>query len=281
MGRENKRQRILVIGGSGFIGANLAKTLINRGYSSVGVIDIKPPSSQGVFYYRMDIGDLEGVKKILKQYDCVVDLAAVVGVDKRQDHPEMVKQINYEDTKGLIDACVDAGIKKFLFSSSSEVYGNSLAVPYKEEDAPQPISLYAKYKVEIERYLREKSGHGMKIMIARFFNVYGPGQRNDFVVSKFMSAALRGESLVIFGDESQTRCFTYVTDAAESLMKMIEYQNSDYEIVNIGSRQEVHVRQLAQMILAIVPQPRSRIIFEGYDRKETRRADIEISRRVP
>jgi UDP-glucose 4-epimerase len=276
---ENKK-KIVITGGSGFIGTHLSKKLLETGEYDLTVIDMFPPKINGVQFIEAEIGDLEKIKPYLSDSDVVIHLAAMIGVDNCRNNPEKVRKVNSEETKKLIDFCANNNVKRFIFSSSSEIYGNSTEIPYREDGIPQPISVYAQCKLEVEKYLKSNSGK-MSVGIVRFFNVYGPGQKDSFVMSIFLKAALNDEPINIFGTGNQTRCFTYVEDAVEGVIKLINYYKTLYEIVNIGNPNEVTIKEVAQLVLENVQQSKSIINYKNYDGSEVREASLEIDRRVP
>lgn len=274
------KKRVLITGGAGFIGGHLIELLLQDNNYQITVIDQYPPRQSEVKFIKADFHDHETTSKILRDIDIVVHLAAMVGVDKCRLNPEKVYEVNDVHTKEFIDLCIKQHIKRFIFSSSSEVYGNSKAVPYKEDAALDPISDYAKCKVEIEKYLAYISEQSdLTVGIVRFFNIYGPGQKNTFVVPIFLEQVLANKPITILGDGSQTRCFTYVKDAVKGVKKLIEYA-SKYDIFNIGNPKEFTIKQLAELILKLVPASRSEIIYQSYG-SEARDASLEILRRVP
>ncbi len=275
------KSNILITGGSGFIGIHLIKYLQKHGHKDITVIDLISPKVKGIKFIKSDFNKLNIKAKALKNIDYVFHFAAIVGVDKSRLSPKSVIRINNVNTKKFIDLCVKMGVKRFIFSSSSEVYGNSKNIPFKENSKLHPISEYAKSKIEVEKYLKKyqnkfKNGVG----IVRFFNVYGPGQRKDFVISKFIDNARSGKAIKILGDGNQTRCFTYVADAIEGLYRVFKYNKSRYEIFNIGSNQEHTVNELPKIILKNFPGSKSKIVHVGYGNGQ-RGCDLEIIRRVP
>jgi UDP-glucose 4-epimerase len=276
---KNKKQ-VVITGGSGFIGTHLTKKLLETGEYDIVIIDLVPPKIDGVQFVKAEIADLEKIKSYLSGADVVIHLAAMIGVDNCRNNPDKVRKVNSEDTKNLIDFCAKNNVGRFIFSSSSEIYGNSTEIPYKEDGIPQPISVYAQCKLEIENYLKIKHGN-MSIGIVRFFNVYGPGQKDCFVVSIFLKAALNNEPIDVFGTGKQTRCFTYVGDAVEGVAKLIEYNKTPYEIVNIGNPNEVSIKEVAQLALENVQQSNSVINYKTYGGLEVRDVSLEIDRRVP
>lgn len=273
------KNKILITGGSGFIGTHLVKRLLDSENFDITVVDLMPPRVPGAHFVKSDISDLNTLKPYLKDVDVVVHLAAMIGVDNCDNNPKQVKKTNYSDTKKFIDLCIKNRVKRFIFASSSEVYGNCQEIPYREDIILNPISLYAKSKLKIEDYLRKKTSK-MSVGIVRFFNVYGPLQKNNFVVSTFIEAALQNIDINIFGDGNQSRCFTYVEDAVEGVEKLIEYNKLPYEIINIGNPTETSIKDLAKTILECVSGSESKIVFKRYG-GDVRGAHLEIARRVP
>jgi len=278
-----KNKKIVITGGSGFIGTHLIKKLLIKGNYDITVIDIFPPRVEGVSFVQSDISDLEKIKPYLIGIDTVVHLAAKIGVDNCRNNPEMVVKVNYRDTVKFIDLCIDTKVRRFLFSSSSEIYGNSTDIPFEEDRVPEPISVYAQNKLKVENYLKSISSK-MSVGIVRFFNVYGPWQKNSFVVSIFIEAALNNRDIKILGDGKQSRCFTYVEDAVEGVITLMEYDKTPFEIVNIGNSQEVSINELTETILKNIPNSKSKIVFQEYgntNSSDVRDSGLEITRRVP
>ncbi|MHB8870907.1 MAG: NAD-dependent epimerase/dehydratase family protein [Candidatus Doudnabacteria bacterium] len=271
---------IVITGGSGFIGSHLVAELLRRGGYDITVIDLVKPKFETINFIEANISELSKFKSSLLKADTVIHLAAMVGVDNCRNRPEMVKKTNYEDTKNFVDLCVSSKVKRFIFSSSSEIYGNSKKLPYNENDRPEPISLYAKFKLEIEDYLAKRSDK-ISVGVVRFFNVYGPMQKEGFAVSNFIKAAITNVPIQIFGNGDQTRCFTYIDDAVTGIIKLLEYNKSPFEIVNIGNPTEISIKKLAEMVLVSVPGTRSVIQFHDYAKDGIREASLEIDRRVP
>lgn len=251
--------RILVTGADGLIGRPLVTKLKLLNHRVItndlhGDVDFKCDFS----YVDVDC-------------DLVIHLAAIVGVDTTRLDPDKVLKINYTNTKKFIDKYKD---KLFVFSSSSEVYGNSRDLPFSEDAPPTPVSLYGSLKVVIENYLRQNQ---VNSRIVRFFNVYGPGQREEFVISGFVQKAIEHKPLDIFGSGEQIRCFTYVDDAVEGLIKMLDYK-SCYEIFNIGNSKPTTINELAKTILELYP---CEIEYLDYDSPQVRGKFLEIQKRVP
>lgn len=278
---KQQYKNILVTGGSGFLATHLMPELIKEGYN-VKAVDIHKPNVENIKLIVADFSNTAVIKALLEKTDAVFHLAAMVGVDECRLNPEQVMKTNYEDAKNFIDLCVETNVKKFMLTSSSEVYGNSPDIPYGEDDDLKPISIYAKTKVLIEKYLKDISDKSsMKIGIVRLFNVYGPYQKKRFIVPIFVDLALHSKNLTLFGDGKQIRCFTYVKDVVKGIIKLLEYDKSNYEIVNIGRRYETTIRKLALLILKCIPSSKSKLKHKQYGKDGIREANLEITRRVP
>jgi UDP-glucose 4-epimerase len=274
-----KNKTVLITGGSGFLGFHLCQTLCDKGYV-VTVIDRVPPRSNKISFVLGSFSDWNVVGPLLKKHDIVIHLAAVVGVDMCRLHPEYVKQVNYTDTKAFIDLAKKCGVKRFVFTSSSEVYGNSPRIPYRETAKPTPVSLYGELKVAIEYYLGQMASSSFTVGIPRLFNMYGPGQRKEFVIPIYIDAAIHNKPIRIFGSGEQIRCFTYVGDSVRGIVHVLEH-TGEYDIFNIGSEKEVTISELSRLILHKIPFSISRIVHVAYGMEGARERSLEIMRRVP
>ncbi|OGN30037.1 MAG: hypothetical protein A3A33_01365 [Candidatus Yanofskybacteria bacterium RIFCSPLOWO2_01_FULL_49_25] len=279
----NHNDSIVITGGSGFIGTHVVDELQSRGFHNITVVDLKPPQQTAVQFVRASILDIPAIKPIIAGADYVFHFAAMVGVDACRTQPSKVEELNYHASKNVIDIAVDSGVKKIIFSSSSEVYGNAIEVPHIEGARPAPISLYSKYKVAIEDYLRHTSqGHPIASGVARLFNAYGPGQRDDFVVGVFVREALRDNPLVIHGDGTQTRSFTFINDISRGLVDLFLCDHAPYEVVNLGNPStETSIADLARLVISLIPRSASTIQFKNYGTENIREFGLEIQRRVP
>jgi UDP-glucose 4-epimerase len=182
----------------------------------------------------------------------VFHYAAVVGVQRTLDNPVMV----LDDLTGIaniLNLSKNSGVERVFYSSSSEVYGASVELPQNEYTTPLNSRLpYGIVKNVGEAFLKSyRKEFGLPYTIFRFFNTYGPKQSRDFVVSKFMSCALKNEPLIIYGDGSQSRTFCYVDDNVDACIRIAEDGMYMDDIVNIGSDKEISILQLARLVKAV------------------------------
>ncbi|RME13733.1 MAG: NAD-dependent epimerase/dehydratase family protein [Bacteroidetes bacterium] len=266
------KTNILITGGAGNIGSSLARKLSeNPDYQvviadnlSTGSID-KIPSSvhNNVVFIKADCNNYQEIAKIFYQYhfDYVFHFAAVVGVKRTQENP--LKVLN--DIKGIeyiLQLSKTSGIKKFFYASSSEVYGEPVEIPQKEHSTPLNSRIpYAVVKNVGECYCRSfYQEYQLPYTIFRFFNTYGPYQTTDFVIPKFLVAALKNEPITIYGDGSQSRTFTYIDDNVDTMIKIMENNLINNDVINIGHDEMISVLELAQRIIRIT-NSKSKIVF--------------------
>lgn len=250
-------------GGAGFIGSHVVDGLVNDGYSVVVVdnmssgrlTNIQEHVNDGlVDFVEADIRNQDAIRKYIVDVDAVVHSAAIVSVQYSMENPCLTYDVNVEGTRHLFESCAIGGVKKFVFLSSSSVYGPPRYLPIDEDHPTCPISPYASSKLEGERCCQELSGKsGLETVVLRLFNVYGPRQiPNEYsgVITKFMECAKKGAPFVIYGDGSQTRDFVHVTDVAAAILKLFE-ENCAGEIFNIGYGEAVSINDLATTFMRV------------------------------
>jgi len=269
--------KIAVTGGSGFIGTNLVKHLSKK--HEVRILDKKIPLIKNIQFIKGSVIDPKNVQNIVKDTEYVIHLAAILGVKKTEDNPLKTLKINIEGTKNVLEACRKFDVKKIIFSSSSEVYGEPQKIPISEDDQLYPKSCYGISKLVCEEYIKAyHKTYGLSFTILRYFNVYGPEQRTEFVIPQFVKLALSNKSLTIYGNGNQIRAFTYVDDAIRGTILTLE--KGDNEIFNIGNdREPIKIKELAKKILTLT-KSKSKLVFipmEKSDRIESR----EIHHRIP
>ncbi|MEM3640418.1 MAG: SDR family NAD(P)-dependent oxidoreductase [Candidatus Bathyarchaeia archaeon] len=253
--------RVVVTGGAGFIGSCLVSRLVGRGYS-VAVLDNLSSGSlenlhsllgeDGVEVVEGDIRDRRVVRKVLKGVDAVVHLAALIDVEASVRDPFEVHDVNVNGTLNVLMESVKAGVKRFVFASSTAVYGDANPLPLMEDYPPRPISPYAASKAAAEAYcLAFNRCYGIETVILRYFNVYGPGQRNSAysgVVTKFLKNALNDKPLIIYGDGKQTRDFIYVDDAVRATVLALENKSVAGEIFNVCTGKPTLLNELVEVM---------------------------------
>lgn len=249
--------KVLLTGGAGFIGSHLLERLIVRG-CDVAVIDdfndyydpaIKRRNlpRAGFRLHERDIRD--GAEVVaLEKPDVLVHLAARAGVRPSLADPALYDSVNVGGTLALLEACRRAGVGRFLFASSSSVYGNA-PVPFREDqDALQPISPYGVSKLLGEHYVRVYSQiHGIHATCLRFFTVYGPRQRPDMAIHKFATRIAAGEEIEMFGDGSTERDYTYIDDLQQGLLGALD-RDEPYAVYNLGESRRVPLRQVIEIL---------------------------------
>lgn len=270
--------KIGVIGGSGFIGKHVTKELLARGYEVVIFDKFKP--SIDVPFKEIDILDIATLRENLINVDGVIHLAALVGVDNCRLNEEDVVRVNFEGTKNIVQICNENGIEKLLFSSSSEVYGDGVSVPFKENDIKIPKSAYGKAKLMSEDYLKEYASDSLKVRVVRYFNVYGSQQNDNFVISKFLKQAHSGEDITIYGDGQQIRCFSYISDIVNGTILAFEYEGEKFADFNVGNNNPISMEELAIKINELMGN-KSKIKFLDLGEEGVRNSSIEIFRRIP
>ena len=259
---------ILLTGCAGFIGSHTLEMLLKNNHRVIGVDNFDPFYSRTVKNQNLsgadsvsfdlveaDLADLDTYDKIEfvngnKSIDAIIHLAAKAGVRPSIEDPLGYQRANVIATQHLLEFAKEHSIKQFVFASSSSVYGVNPNVPWKESDLVlQPISPYASTKVSCELM-----GHvysklfGIRFLGLRFFTVYGPRQRPDLAIHKFVRLIKKGKSIPVFGDGSTRRDYTYIDDIVSGIMGALNYDGSNYEIFNLGNDQTVTLTEMIEAI---------------------------------
>jgi UDP-glucose 4-epimerase len=270
--------KVLITGGSGFIGSYLVKHLLEQGHE-VKVLDLQKPDIEHKKLEFVNKSVMDELAEDIHGCDIVYHFAAMLGVDNSDKRPLETMRINLEGSVNVFKSAVEANVKRMIYASSSEVYGEPRELPIGEDSVKGPVSAYGVSKLAAEIYAKAYNHEfGTDIKIVRFFNVYGRGQSNNFVIPIFINKALENKPLKVFFFFSQTRCFTYVEDIAEGVFTVLE-KGKTGEAYNIGNNQPTTILELAQTIKAVTGS-KSEIIKAGFGRA-TRLKSREIEYRIP
>jgi UDP-glucuronate decarboxylase len=260
---SEKKTKILITGGAGFIASCMAERLAADPKNHVVIADNlitgnlkKLPVSphNNIEFIKVDVNNFNEITDVflMHHFEFVFHYAALVGVQRTLDHPLLVLH-DLQGIRHILNLSTTSSVKRVFFSSSSEVYGEPVEYPQNEETTPLNSRLpYAIVKNAGEAYLKAYyKEYGLSYTIFRFFNTYGPKQSPDFVISRFIRAALKNEPITINGDGKQTRTFCYVDDNVEACLRTFTHAASLDDVVNIGSEIETSVLELAQLIIRL------------------------------
>lgn len=260
---------IMLTGGAGFIGSHTASALAEQGCEVVAVDnlnDFYSPQvkrknigeikSNRLFFYEEDIRALHPAHEIFVRHKIgsIVHLAAMAGVRPSILSPALYQDVNVLGTQVLLDTAQKLGIPDFIFASSSSVYGVNPNVPWKESDyVLEPVSPYAATKLsgEFMGSVYNKL-YGINFTALRFFTVYGPRQRPDLAISKFIKKISSGEPIDIYGDGSTFRDYTYVNDIVSGVVSAVERELRGYNVINIGNNKPTGLLELVETIEEVV-----------------------------
>ncbi len=288
--------RVLVTGGAGFIGSHLTERLLKDGHE-VAVIDNLGTGSlknienykehSGFEFVKGDIRNVELMEPLVEHSDMIFHLAAAVGVKLIAEDPVLTIETNIGGTEIVLDIANQFG-KKIFLASSSEVYGKSEAVPFREEDdIVLGSTSFSRWAYACSKAIDEFLGlafyqqYGLSVVIGRFFNTIGPRQTGQYgmVVPRFVQRAFKDEPILICGTGKQTRCFCYVADLVEAVIKLMNCEHAAGKVYNIGSNEEISIEKLADKIIKMTGS-KSKKQFVPYELVYGRPID-DMMRRVP
>jgi UDP-glucuronate 4-epimerase len=257
--------RVLVTGGAGFIGSHLCDRLLGRG-DEVAALDnfdpfyperlkrraLEPLLQRGLRLFRGDIREAGTVERAFREArpERVVHLAALAGVRPSLERPAEYMDVNVRGTAVLLEAARKSGVGRFVFGSSSSVYGSAAVPPFKESARiDSPLSPYAASKAAGEQVVSTwRNLYGLEAISLRFFTVYGPRQRPDLAIHKFSRRMLAGQKLPFFGDGSSRRDYTYIDDILAGVLAALVVPLERHEIVNLGGAQTTSLRELIGLL---------------------------------
>lgn len=260
-------KKILITGGAGFIGSNLIDSLLKDNPDIViTCLDnfdpfynqvvkkrniepyLKNPNFKLVKADILNVGKIKN--KLDKNYDAIIHLAAKVGVRPSVQNPRLYTEANIVGTQNILELARQLQCKKFIFASSSSVYGLNPNFPWKEDDSLLlPASPYAFSKISGELLGSVYSKlFNIQFIGLRLFTVYGPRQRPDLAIHKFTKLILQGKPIQLFGNGDSQRDYTYVDDIVRGFKAALEYSSSKYEIINLGNNQPIKLRELISLL---------------------------------
>lgn len=261
---------IIVTGVAGFIGSHVAESLVEGGHVVYGIDNFDPlypretkernmeqlMEHSGFRFFQIDLLNQPRLNTVFERalrdgrpIDCVIHLAAKAGVRPSIEDPVAYTKCNVEGTVNVMEAMAANDVRDLIFASSSSVYGNTEKVPFKEDSfVDHPISPYAATKKACELLSHTYAHlHRMRVAALRFFTVYGPRQRPDLAIAKFMRLMRDGKPIPMYGDGTMSRDFTYVDDIVEGIMAAAA-RCDRYGIYNLGGHSPVTVKQLIEAI---------------------------------
>jgi len=257
---------VLVTGAAGFIGSHLAERLVQLGYRVVGLdnfddyypMAIKRDNIRSLEAeegFRMVEGDVRDASLLTRIFsensiDLVAHLAARAGVRRSLEQPLLYQDVNITGTINLLEASRIYGVRQFIFTSSSSVYGFNSKVPFKEEfNVNYPLSPYAASKAAAELFCRTYSHlYGLPVIVVRPFTVYGPRQRPEMAIHLFTKMIDSGEEIPVFGDGTSKRDYTYISEIVNGILQGLTSQNREFEIFNLGSSRPIALEYLIHLL---------------------------------
>ncbi len=264
-------QRVVLTGGAGFIGSHVSEALLRRGVQ-LWILDnldeFYPPAWKkanledmrrvGSYEFsQVDICDIVRLRETLERArpDVVIHLAARAGVRPSIEQPHLYEQVNVAGTLNLLEMCRQLQVRKFLFGSSSSVYGATSRVPFSEDQVElRPVSVYAATKLAGEMFCYTYAHlFALPVICLRFFTVYGPRQRPDLAIHKFTALIEAGKPVPIFGDGSAGRDYTWVDDIAAGVIAAVDYEphpvdGVPFEVFNLGNSHPVKLLEMVELL---------------------------------
>ncbi|MDR7666247.1 SDR family NAD(P)-dependent oxidoreductase [Methanosarcina sp. Z-7115] len=278
--------KVLVTGGAGFIGSHIAEYFAEAGHT-VRILDNlatgflrNVPQYKNIEFIQGDICDSNLVEKVVSGMDCVFHEAALVSVPLSCERPAEAFRVNTLGTLNVLQACVKAGVDKFVTASSAAIYGNNPVLPKREDMYPEPTSPYAISKLDGEYLARMfYESHGLQTTCLRYFNVYGPRQdpKSPYaaVIPIFLERAKAGKDLIIYGDGLQSRDFVHIKDVVRANVAALDH--GDGQVFNVAMGKSVTVVELAENIIKLTGSS-SRIVYATPRAGDVRDSKADVSK---
>jgi UDP-glucuronate 4-epimerase len=261
--------KVLVTGGAGFIGSHVCERLLRDGHGVAVLDDLNDFYSPAAKQANLDIVSLSGpvefcrgdiIDEVFVEHtfrasrpQAIIHLAARAGVRPSLEQPLLYGRVNVQGTITLLEACRKFGVPKFVFASSSSIYGVANRVPFSEEDSlNMPVSPYAATKIAGEKMAYTYAHlYGLRVICLRFFTVFGPRQRPDLAIRKFTAMIDRGQPIPVFGDGSSGRDYTFVDDTVQGIMGALAHDCS-FDVFNLGNSHPIKLIDLIRTIETVL-----------------------------
>jgi len=282
--------KVLVTGGAGFIGSNLAEALIDRG-AKVSIVDNfvtgfreNLEEIRGSFdFIEADIADQEYAAKAVAGVDVIFHEAALPSVPRSVANPVETHQACVNGTFNLLVAAKETGVRRFIYAASSSAYGDQPTLPKLETMKPEPLSPYAAAKLVGEYYCQVFSKvYGLETISLRYFNVFGPRQNPSSqysgVISRFIDAFMKGDAPVIYGDGQQSRDFTYIANVVDANIKAMEATQGIGEVINVANGERVSLLELVDVMKRVTGRTDVAADFQPERKGDVKHSQADNSR---
>ncbi len=284
--------KVLITGGAGFIGSNLADALIRLGARvsiidnfTTGFLDNLEEIKGDFEFIEGDINDDKAVDKAIEGVEVVFHQAALPSVPRSVDDPEETHRVCVNGTFNMLMKAKSSGVKRFIYAASSSAYGDQPTLPKVETMRPDPLSPYAVAKLTGELYCRAFNNvYGLETIALRYFNVFGPRQNPasmySGVISRFIDALMTGTTPVIFGDGNQSRDFTYIANVVDANIKAAQTTKGLGETMNVANGERITLNDLLSVLKKITNSPDATAEFQASRSGDVKHSQADNQRAV-